>query len=253
MIHRFFLAAYIVKVVMSGAREDARTFHPSPHHAKPLSVTADYPKKGVCIYNMEGYNSNGVHQESTGIIIDGNMPGRNGDLKLQFNTLADGPEGTSIKLASLNISGKLNLDAEIDGVYTWWNPGGRDINYDSGDTFVTIVVMDLFKELSSIGLAYCSTGLVINSFKLGVLGVVWRVWLFCRSFDSHESDWLWLIIRRLIAMYRGYSLVEDDGLSSTIVGVDGDVAEVNSAIYFDTPDGLDGKGDTIQFLRIGVV
>ncbi|KAF4680642.1 hypothetical protein FOZ60_013147 [Perkinsus olseni] len=58
------------------------------------------------------------------------MPGRNGDLKLQFNTLADGPEGTSIEVVSLNISGKLNLDAEEEGVYTWWNPGGRDINYD---------------------------------------------------------------------------------------------------------------------------
>ncbi|KAF4712799.1 hypothetical protein FOZ62_016899, partial [Perkinsus olseni] len=36
--------------------------------------------------------------------------------------------------------------------------------------------------------------------------------------------------------------------------VDGDVAalpEVDSAIYFNTPEGLNGDGDTIQFLGIG--
>ncbi|KAF4678627.1 hypothetical protein FOZ60_016334 [Perkinsus olseni] len=126
---------------MGGVGKDTRTVH-----AEPLSVTADYPKgcnggpgpakhgdsirvrKGACIYNMEGYNSHGVHQESTGIIIESSMPGRNGDLKLQFNTLADGPEGTSIVVVSLNISGRLNLDAEEEGVYAWWNPGGRDID-----------------------------------------------------------------------------------------------------------------------------
>ncbi|KAF4727421.1 hypothetical protein FOZ63_032375, partial [Perkinsus olseni] len=33
--------------------------------------------------------------------------------------------------------------------------------------------------------------------------------------------------------------------------VDGDVAEVDSAIFFNTPEGLNGDGDTIQFLGIG--
>ncbi|KAF4685185.1 hypothetical protein FOZ60_006804 [Perkinsus olseni] len=149
VFHRLFLVAYIVSMVMSGVGRNGRTLHRSLYQAKPLSVTADYPpgcnggpgpakhgdsihvQTGSCIYNMEGCNLHGVHQESTGIMIKSNMPGRDGDLKLQFNTMADGPEGTSIKMVSVNISGSANLETNEDGVYVWWNPGGRDVNYEA--------------------------------------------------------------------------------------------------------------------------
>ncbi|KAF4657556.1 hypothetical protein FOL46_007367 [Perkinsus olseni] len=119
---------------MGGVEEDAWTVR-----FEPLSVTADYPKgcngkpsvtenrsdivyllRGTCLYNLEGYNSHRAYQESTGIMIKTNMPGREGFLYLQFNRL----------ILSVNISGRLNLDAEGEGVYTRWNPGGRDITYE---------------------------------------------------------------------------------------------------------------------------
>ncbi|KAF4696939.1 hypothetical protein FOZ62_021754, partial [Perkinsus olseni] len=119
VLHRFLLAAYIVSRVTNGVGEDARNV------CVPLSVTADYPKgcNGGPGPAKQPYLFAGrsLH-ESTGNIIKSDMPGRNGDLKLQFNTMAGGPEGTSIKMVSVNISGSANLETNEDGVYVWWNP-----------------------------------------------------------------------------------------------------------------------------------
>ncbi|KAF4728851.1 hypothetical protein FOZ63_001110, partial [Perkinsus olseni] len=102
----------MVKMMMGGVGKDTRTVH-----AEPLSVTADYPK-GCNGGPGPGKHSDFVHA------------GREGVLHLQLNTLAVGAKGTPIKTVSVNISGKLNLETEGQGVYAWWNMGGRDIYYE---------------------------------------------------------------------------------------------------------------------------
>ncbi|KAF4680641.1 hypothetical protein FOZ60_013146, partial [Perkinsus olseni] len=125
---KFLLVPYIVEMVIGGVGKDARTVR-----AEPLSVTADYPKgcnggpgpgnrsdivqllRGTCLYNLQGYNSHRAYQDSTGIIIKTNMPGREGFLHLQFDTWAEALGSTSIEMVSVNISGRLYLGAEGEG------------------------------------------------------------------------------------------------------------------------------------------
>ncbi|KAF4754915.1 hypothetical protein FOZ63_002762, partial [Perkinsus olseni] len=104
----FLLAAYIVEMVMGGVEEYAWT-----GRFEPLSVTADYPKGCNGKPSVTGNRSDIVqllrgtclaYQESTGIMIKTNMPGREGFLHLQFNTWAEALGRTSIEMVSVNIS-----------------------------------------------------------------------------------------------------------------------------------------------------
>ncbi|KAF4728171.1 hypothetical protein FOZ63_020553 [Perkinsus olseni] len=88
------------------------------------------------------------------------MPGREGVLHLQLNTLADGAKGTPIKTVSVNISGKLNIETEGQGVYAWWNMGIYQMVEGDGDG------TDPFKSFEVI-----ATGSLSTRESLGALDV----------------------------------------------------------------------------------
>ncbi|KAF4723127.1 hypothetical protein FOZ63_020920 [Perkinsus olseni] len=115
-----------------------------------LAVTADYPKgckggpgpakggdgievlQGTCIFNMKGRNPNGGYQESVGMNIGTNTPGKTGVMTVQFNVVPDGPPGPwQLYKATVNISGSTNLKFENDGISVQWNPG-EGISYFEG-------------------------------------------------------------------------------------------------------------------------
>ncbi|KAF4670873.1 hypothetical protein FOZ61_007884 [Perkinsus olseni] len=133
-----FLLIHIAKVALALSSES-------------VTVIADYPKgcyggpgpakdggnikllDGTCIYSMRGKTSAKVPQESAGIKLATNIPGRGGAMKLQLDVVGDTAHLFGRPKISVKTSGLAFLKMQYEDIRFWWKPAPGDRVYKSDD------------------------------------------------------------------------------------------------------------------------
>ncbi|KAF4702470.1 hypothetical protein FOZ63_031057 [Perkinsus olseni] len=121
---------------------------------EPFRTVADYPKgcyRGPgpaegdtiellhpsCIFSQKGQKSNGVYQETGGIIIRTNMAGKWGQMKIQVNLMESRTSGETE--VSVETSGWAHLWFDYDDIGFHWNPASNT-GYFSDTSVVPVSV-----------------------------------------------------------------------------------------------------------------
>ncbi|KAF4753297.1 hypothetical protein FOZ62_005288, partial [Perkinsus olseni] len=119
--------------------------------SESVTVIADYPKgcyggpgpakggghikllDGACIYSMRGKTSAKVPQESAGIKLATNIPGRGGAMKLQLDVVGETAHSFGRPKISVKTSGLAFLKMQDEDIRFWWNPAPGDRVFTSDD------------------------------------------------------------------------------------------------------------------------